>query len=332
MTTNCEDIPVICLMGPTASGKTELALAIGQRYDCEIISVDSSAVYRGMDIGSAKPDAAEQALLPHHLIDIRAPNDAYSAADFRQDALRLIDEIRGRGRIPLLVGGSMMYFKVLLQGIAEMPSADAQVRADIEKQAELHGWASLHAELQAVDPDAAKRIHPNDPQRLQRALEVYRISGVSMTELHRRQERQRPALAGSVLQLAIAPASRALLHQRIGLRFKKMLAQGFISEVESLIAQDVDLDCPAMRAVGYRQVTEYLQDHHDQEQLLELGTIATRQFAKRQMTWLRSWDDLQWFYADEQDYATGLLNDRNDEKPSIWCQIQQCLRETNENL
>lgn len=324
--------PVICLMGPTASGKTELALTLGQHYDCEVISVDSSAVYRGMDIGAAKPDLAEQALLPHHLIDIRDPNEAYSAADFRQDALRLIDEIKRRGRIPLLVGGSMMYFKVLLQGIAQLPAADAAVRADIEALASAEGWSAVHAALQKVDPVAAERIHPNDPQRLQRALEVYRISGRSLTALQQAQNSQHPPLAGPVLQLAVAPAERAVLHARIALRFEKMLQQGFISEVEGLIAGGARTDTPAMRAVGYRQVVDYLQVHRDMAQLQERGVIATRQFAKRQMTWLRGWSDLQCLWVSEADYQRGLSFSEANGKPSIVQQMMQKVRDFSENL
>lgn len=325
-------LPVICLMGPTASGKTELALTLGQAYNCEIISVDSSAVYRGMDIGAAKPDAEEQALLPHHLIDIRDPNEPYSAADFRADALQLIAEIKGRGRIPLLVGGSMMYFKVLLQGIAQLPAADPAVRAEIEQLAKDQGWAGVHAELAKVDPVAAERIHPNDPQRLQRALEVYRISGSSLTSLQKAENTQHPPLEGPVLQMAVAPAERALLHERIALRFEKMLQQGFISEVEGLIAGGARTDTPAMRAVGYRQVVDYLQEHRDMVQLRERGVIATRQFAKRQMTWLRGWPELQWLWVDEANYRQGLAVSAADGKPSIVQQMMQKVREFSENL
>lgn len=325
-------LPVICLMGPTASGKTELALTLGQAYDCEIVSVDSSAVYRGMDIGAAKPDAEEQALLPHHLIDIRDPNEPYSAADFRADALQLIAEIKGRGRIPLLVGGSMMYFKVLLQGIAQLPAADPAVRAEIEQLAKDQGWAGVHAELAKVDPVAAERIHPNDPQRLQRALEVYRISGSSLTSLQKAENTQHPPLEGPVLQMAVAPAERALLHERIALRFEKMLQQGFISEVEGLIAGGARTDTPAMRAVGYRQVVDYLQEHRDMVQLRERGVIATRQFAKRQMTWLRGWPELQWLWVDEANYRQGLAVSATDGKPSIVQQMMQKVREFSENL
>jgi tRNA dimethylallyltransferase len=319
-------------MGPTASGKTELALTLGQAYDCEIVSVDSSAVYRGMDIGAAKPDAEEQALLPHHLIDIRDPNEPYSAADFRADALQLIAEIKGRGRIPLLVGGSMMYFKVLLQGIAQLPAADPAVRAEIEQLAKDQGWAGVHAELAKVDPVAAERIHPNDPQRLQRALEVYRISGSSLTSLQKAENTQHPPLEGPVLQMAVAPAERALLHERIALRFEKMLQQGFISEVEGLIAGGARTDTPAMRAVGYRQVVDYLQEHRDMVQLRERGVIATRQFAKRQMTWLRGWPELQWLWVDEANYRQGLAVSATDGKPSIVQQMMQKVREFSENL
>lgn len=289
----------ICIAGPTASGKTALALALCEHFPCEIISVDSTLVYRGMDIGTAKPSLAERASVPHHLIDIRDPADPYSAADFRRDALRLMDEISARGRIPLLVGGTMLYFKVLREGIAEMPPADPEVRALILADAERLGWPALHAQLAAVDPIAAARIHPHHSQRIQRALEVFRIGGVPLSELQRRQ--QQAELDHALIAFALNPADRSVLHRRIEVRFRQMLAQGFVEEVEVLYRRgDLLPDLPSMRAVGYRQVWDYLAGATDYDTMVELGIIATRQLAKRQLTWLRAWSDVVWLPLDEQ--------------------------------
>jgi len=293
-----EQPAAICLMGPTASGKTALALALCEHYPFEIVSVDSALVYRGMDIGTAKPTAEELARAPHHLIDIRDPVEPYSAADFRVDALRLIGEIRARGRIPLLVGGTMLYFKVLREGIADLPAADPQVRADLLAQAGREGWPALHRELERVDPAAAARIHPNHSQRIQRALEVFRLTGTALSELQRAQAEE-PALP--LFCLALAPVDRALLHRRIAQRFEQMLEQGFIDEVARLRARgDLDPDLPSMRAVGYRQVWNYLDGECERAALLEQGIIATRQLAKRQFTWLRQWSDLNWILTGER--------------------------------
>jgi tRNA dimethylallyltransferase len=293
-----EPVDAVCLMGPTASGKTALALALCRHYPCEIISVDSALVYRGMDIGTAKPGPEELAAAPHHLIDIRDPAEPYSAADFRADALRLMAEIRARGRLPLLVGGTMLYFKVLTEGIAELPAADAAVRAELAEQARREGWPALHRELERVDPEAAARIHPNHSQRIQRALEVYRLAGVPMSELHRRAQQVAPP---RLLSLALAPAERALLHQRIALRFEQMLAQGFIDEVARLRARgDLHPELPSIRAVGYRQVWSYLDGECDYAGMMEQGIAATRQLAKRQFTWLRQWSDLRWLLTDSE--------------------------------
>lgn len=290
--------PAICLMGPTASGKTDLAIALCERYPCDIISVDSALVYRDMDIGTAKPTAAELARAPHRLIDIRDPLESYSAAEFRRDALAEMQEISARGRVPLLVGGTMLYFKALLEGLAEMPAADANIRAEIEATAAEHGWAFVHTQLEQVDPVSAARIHPNHSQRIERALEVFRVSGVTMTEWHQRQQQQVPLFR--FLQLAIAPAERSVLHHRIARRFELMLQQGFIAEVEGLRARgDLHPDLPSMRAVGYRQVWQYLDGEYDRQEMVERGVIATRQLAKRQFTWLRSWNDLCWILTDE---------------------------------
>ncbi|WP_263140951.1 tRNA (adenosine(37)-N6)-dimethylallyltransferase MiaA [Pseudomonas sp. RIT-PI-AD] len=295
--------PAIFLMGPTAAGKTDLALALAQALPCELISVDSALVYRGMDIGTAKPDAAVLAHHPHHLIDIRDPAQSYSAAEFRADALAAMADATARGRIPLLVGGTMLYYKALLEGLADMPPADPAVRAALEAQAAREGWPALHRELAAVDPESAARIHPNDPQRLVRALEVYRVSGLSMT-VHRQLQRaqntaaEAPGLAQlpyTVAHLAIAPAQRQVLHGRIAERFRLMLEQGFVEEVEALRGRgDLHAGMPSIRAVGYRQVWDYLDGNLGRAEMEERGIIATRQLAKRQFTWLRSWAGLHW--------------------------------------
>lgn len=290
--------PAIFLMGPTASGKTDLALALARVLPCELISVDSALVYRGMDIGTAKPDRGTLEAFPHHLVDIRDPAEAYSAAEFRRDALAAMADITARGRIPLLVGGTMLYYKALLEGLADMPGADAEVRAELEARAEREGLAALHAELQAVDPQSAARIHPNDPQRLVRALEVYRVSGMTMTQLRMQQNEaasQDGGLPYTVVQLAIAPAQRQILHERIAQRFDLMLEQGFVAEVERLHRRgDLHGEMPSIRAVGYRQVWDHLEGRLSAAQMRERGIIATRQLAKRQFTWLRSWQNVQW--------------------------------------
>lgn len=292
----------ICLMGPTASGKTALALEIARHYPCEIISVDSALVYRGMDIGTAKPAAAELAQVPHHLIDILDPAQTYSAAEFRRDALRLIDEIRSRARIPLLVGGTMLYFRVLRYGIADMPSADPLVRDAIAQEAARLGWPALHAELARVDPLAAARIHPQHSQRIQRALEVFRITGVPISQLQAEgnaQQDSNEADAVRWVDLVVAPQDRKVLHGRIAARFEAMLAAGFVDEVAALKARgDLHTDLPSIRAVGYRQVWDYLEQRTHYAEMVEKGVIATRQLAKRQFTWLRSWPDPCWFYTD----------------------------------
>lgn len=291
--------PVICIMGPTASGKTALAIALKQHLQtAELISVDSALVYRGMDIGTAKPEAAEQAAAPHYLLDIRDPADSYSAADFRADALALIADIRARGNTPILVGGTMLYFKALLQGISSLPAADPAVRAELEAEAAVKGWTALHAELALVDPVSANRIHPNDPQRINRALEVYRISGQSLTELTAAAGEPLPYL---VRQFAIAPVERAMLHQRIEQRFLQMLAQGFEQEVRLLYQRgDLHPELPSMRCVGYRQMWDYLDGKIDYPTMVSQGIAATRQLAKRQLTWLRSWPDLIWLKTEAE--------------------------------
>ncbi|WP_095109353.1 tRNA (adenosine(37)-N6)-dimethylallyltransferase MiaA [Pseudomonas sp. Irchel 3E20] len=295
--------PAIFLMGPTAAGKTDLAIELTKVLPCELISVDSALVYRGMDIGTAKPSKALLAEHPHRLIDILDPAEAYSAADFRRDALEAMADITSRGKIPLLVGGTMLYYKALLDGLAQMPAADPQVRADIEQEAARLGWQALHDQLAAVDPVSAARIHPNDPQRLSRALEVYRVSGQSMTAHRERQSAQSTEAAASgrgqlpytVANLAIAPANRQVLHERIAQRFTQMLEQGFVDEVIALRSRgDLHAGLPSIRAVGYRQVWDHLDGKLTFTEMQERGIIATRQLAKRQFTWLRSWADLQW--------------------------------------
>lgn len=295
--------PAIFLMGPTAAGKTDLALELARCLPCELISVDSALIYRGMDIGTAKPEKSVLAEFPHRLIDIRDPLEAYSAAEFRADALAAMAEITARGKIPLLVGGTMLYYKALLEGLADMPSANESVRREIEAQAAAQGWAAVHAELARVDPQSAARIHPNDPQRLTRALEVWRVSGLSMSEHRLRQLQQNAALDTpgarqfpyTVAQLAIAPGDRQVLHERIARRFQLMLEQGFIEEVEALRTRgDLHAGLPSIRAVGYRQAWDFLEGRLTHGEMAERGIIATRQLAKRQFTWLRSWSDVRW--------------------------------------
>jgi tRNA dimethylallyltransferase len=295
--------PAIFLMGPTAAGKTDLAIELTKVLPCELISVDSALVYRGMDIGTAKPSKALLDKYPHRLIDILDPSQSYSAAEFRADALQAMAEITSRGKIPLLVGGTMLYFKALLEGLAEMPAADPEIRAQIEAQAASHGWQALHDELASIDPVSAARIHPNDPQRLVRALEVFRVSGMSMTA-HRQQQTEQSAQASAsgrhqlpytVANLAIAPTDRKVLHDRIAVRFRQMLDEGFVEEVVALRSRgDLHSNLPSIRAVGYRQVWDHLDGRLARDEMQERGIIATRQLAKRQFTWLRSWQDLHW--------------------------------------
>ena len=287
--------PLICLMGPTASGKTDLAIELAEARNCELVSVDSALVYRGLDIGSAKPD------YPHHLVDIRDPLDAYSAADFVADAHKLAAEITTRGRTPLFVGGTMLYFKAFLEGLADMPAADPDIRREIEAEAEMHGWPALHARLAEVDPESAARIHPNHSQRLGRALEVYRASGVTMTEWQSRQgSLPLPAQQYRIIQIAICPGDRAELHRRITLRFTQMMAAGLLDEVRSLYGRgDLHPDLPAMRAVGYRQLWRHLAGECSLQDAIAGAEAATRQLAKRQLTWLRKWPGLNWIVTNE---------------------------------
>jgi len=285
-------IDVLLLMGPTASGKTALALELARHFPIEIVSVDSALVYRGMDIGTAKPSAAEQAACPHHLIDIIDPLDSYSAAQFRADAERLIDEIHARGNIPLLAGGTMLYYKALLEGLSELPQADPALRAQLDQEAALQGWPALHARLARLDPVTAARLQPNDAQRIQRALEVCLIAGRPMSELF--QDKAVPERRWRSLNLALAPAERRWLHERIALRFRQMLDAGFLDEVTALRRQYPALTpgLPSMRCVGYRQAWEYLDGGCGYDEMIERGIAATRQLCKRQLTWMRSLDVL----------------------------------------
>ncbi|WP_312558699.1 tRNA (adenosine(37)-N6)-dimethylallyltransferase MiaA [Atlantibacter hermannii] len=291
----------IFLMGPTASGKTALAINLRKTLPVELISVDSALIYQGMDIGTAKPTSEELAQAPHRLLNMLDPAQAYSAADFRRDALKEMAEITASGRIPLLVGGTMLYFKALLEGLSPLPSANADIRARIEQQAAEQGWDALHRELQEIDPVAARRIHPNDPQRLSRALEVFFISGKTLTELT---QTSGDALPYQVYQFAIAPASRELLHQRIEQRFHQMLASGFEAEVRALFARgDLHTDMPSIRCVGYRQMWSYLAGEIPYDDMVYRGICATRQLAKRQMTWLRGWEGVHWLDSENPEKA-----------------------------
>ncbi|MBV7316748.1 tRNA (adenosine(37)-N6)-dimethylallyltransferase MiaA [Shewanella sp. NIFS-20-20] len=292
-------------MGPTASGKTSLAMALSQHHHCEIISVDSALIYRTMDIGTAKPTAAELALAPHHLVDILEPTQSYSAADFSADALRLIEDILSRGKTPLLVGGTMMYFKALLEGLSPLPSANEEIRKQILREAEQQGWQALHDELVRIDPVAGARIHPNDPQRLSRAIEVFRISGKSLTELT---QTKAPALPYDVVQFAIAPSQRHELHSLIEQRFDIMMSHGFIDEVIKLKSRpDLHLDLPSMRCVGYRQCWQYLDGEFSEATMREKAIAATRQLAKRQLTWLRGWPQLEWLETGDETNLSRLI-------------------------
>ncbi|EGR2797886.1 tRNA (adenosine(37)-N6)-dimethylallyltransferase MiaA [Vibrio navarrensis] len=295
------------LMGPTASGKTELAIRLRQKYPVEIISVDSALIYKGMDIGTAKPDEREQQLAPHRLIDILDPAQSYSAANFRRDALQAMNEIASQGKIPLLVGGTMLYFKALLEGLSPLPAANPEIRQQIEQEALTKGWSVLHDELKEIDPVSAARIHPNDPQRLSRALEVFRISGKTLTELT---QTKGETLPFRVKQFAIAPKDRAELHRRIELRFDKMMEAGFEQEMKTLHArEDLHPDLPSIRCVGYRQMWDYLDGNGTLDEAIYRGICATRQLAKRQITWLRSWDNLTWLDSEDIEQSLETLSE-----------------------
>jgi tRNA dimethylallyltransferase len=293
---------IICLMGPTASGKSRLAIELASKLPCEIVSVDSAMVYRGMDIGTAKPTSVEREFVRHHLIDICDPTHAYSAGQFQKDAQQLIEKIE----IPLLVGGTMLYFRALLQGLAPLPSRDANIRAALEQQAKETGWPALHEKLAKIDSQAAARINPNDAQRIQRALEVYELTGQTLT--HLQQETATEELPYRLLQLALIPSDRDKLHKHIAQRFEQMLQQGFVEEVEQLKNRgDLHPDLPSMRAVGYRQVWDYLEGTISRDEMQEKAIAATRQLAKRQLTWLRSWPNLSILEADEIQLSNKVL-------------------------
>ena len=299
----------IFLMGPTASGKTDLAIKLRQQLPVEVISVDSALIYRGMDIGTAKPSKAELALAPHRLIDICDPAESYSAANFRTDALREMQEISAQGKIPLLVGGTMLYYKALLEGLSPLPSADEKVRSEIEEKAALIGWGELHQELSKIDPISAQRINPNDSQRINRSLEVFYLTGKTLTELT---AQKGEALPYDILQFAIAPEQREVLHLRIEQRFHNMIELGFQQEVEKLYRRpDLNENLPSIRCVGYRQMWEYLRGDYDHDEMVFRGICATRQLAKRQITWLRSWkDEITWLDSLNPEQAKLTMIDK----------------------
>lgn len=284
--TPASELPVVLLLGPTASGKTGIAVDLVQEFPLEIVSVDSALVYRGMDIGTAKPDRATLARAPHHLIDLLEPEERYSAARFRADALATIDGIHARGNVPLVTGGTMLYFRALTEGLAALPAADFRLRAELDSEARERGWPALHARLRDLDPVTAARLHPNDGQRIQRALEVIGVSGRPFSDLVGRSAA--PRLTGVVQRIVLRPQRRSWLHERIGRRFRSMLAAGFEDEVARLRARPgLSPEHPSMRTVGYRQIWQYLDGEYDRATMIRRAEAATRQFAKRQLTWLR---------------------------------------------
>ena len=300
MSLTTKQLPVVFIMGPTASGKTTLAIELVQNYPFEIISVDSALVYKGMDIGTAKPSQDELETAPHHLIDFLDPALSYSVADFRRDALAKIEEIHNRGKIPLLVGGTMLYHRALLYGLSQLPSSDSQIRERLNTLLLEKGSAYLHQQLSQIDPIAAKKIHPNDPQRIQRALEVYEITGKPLSLLQQQSKQQ--ALDKPVYKIVIAPQDRELLRERIAIRFNQMIKNGFIEEVEKLHQRvDLSLQLSSMRSVGYRQVWEYLEKQISYDEMIEQGINVTRQFAKRQMTWLKKEQDVLWLESEDSN-------------------------------
>ncbi|MED5378436.1 MAG: tRNA (adenosine(37)-N6)-dimethylallyltransferase MiaA [Pseudomonadota bacterium] len=295
-------LPVIAIMGPTASGKTGLALDIAAKVESEVISVDSALVYKGMDIGTAKPTQEEQAGVVHHLIDIIDPAQSYSVSQFVNDTNALIGDILARGKVPILAGGTMMYFNALINGISPLPKSDETIRDEITQQAQRLGWSKLHDELRGVDPISGERIHPNDPQRITRALEVYRSTGKTLTHWQQQEGEKCPY---NIAQFAIAPADRAVLHERIATRFDLMLEQGFENEVVKLYERsDLHEDLPSIRSVGYRQMWQYLDGQLSYAEMRERGIIATRQLAKRQLTWLRGWEQVTWLDTFANDNLT----------------------------
>jgi tRNA dimethylallyltransferase len=299
--------PAVLVMGPTASGKTGLAVELVRRFPMDIISVDSALVYRGMDIGTAKPDAATLTEAPHRLINIREPTEPYSAADFRADALREMADVTTAGRVPLLVGGTMLYFRALLEGLSDLPSANPEVRARLERRAAREGWAALHAELGVSDPQAAAAINPNDPQRIQRALEVLELTGRAISELQREQRTGPPRYR--ILKIVVCPRERAELHRRIERRFDEMLAQGFEDEMRRLHDRPgLHDDLPSMRAVGYRQAWAWVEGAIDRGEMRRRAIAATRQLAKRQLTWLRREEEALWYDLEEDKALGGVVS------------------------
>lgn len=299
-----QDYPVICLMGPTASGKSRVALAIAQQWPVEIVNVDATLIYKGLNIGSAKPSEQELKQVPHHLVDIRYPDHPYSVADFVKDASACIDLIQQRGKYPLLVGGTMMYCRALQYGLSNLPQADPQLRDNIEQQAQQQGWPALHDLLAQVDLATAERIHPNDAQRIQRALEVYYLTGQPLSEHNKQNQTAHP---GPFINIGLLPDNRAWLHDKIEKRFQKLLECGFIEEVSNLVFQQgYSPELPALRSVGYRQIIHYLQGYYDYDTMIHKAIVATRQLAKRQITWLRKWPNLHPICCDQTDLADKL--------------------------
>ena len=295
---------IICIIGPTVSGKTDLAIKLVKKFSFDIISVDSAMIYSGMNVGTAKPSVQELTAAPHRLINIRDPGQAYSAGDFLRDAEREITAIYKENKIPLLVGGTMLYFRALQFGMAELPSANSEIRESLAKELKEFGIVKLHERLAKIDPIAANRIHRNDQQRLLRALEVYEQTGQTISEL---QFNTKPRHKYQFTNIGLIPGNRSLLHERIEMRFKKMIADGFIEEVKKLKSRgDLDINMPSMRAVGYRQIWEYLEGKLTFDEMIECGIIATRQLAKRQLTWLRSWPDLNQFDCDDEKLFTNV--------------------------
>ena len=291
--------PLICLTGPTAAGKTEVAIALAESFDVELISVDSALVYRGLCIGAAQPD------YPHHLIDIRDPADVYTAANFVGDTLNCIADVRARGRRALLVGGTMMYYRALIEGLSDMPASDPVIRTEIQAEASQVGWPEMHRELSAVDPDTANNLHPNHSQRISRALEVFRQTGTPMSQWQRAYNQE----ARKAVCLALAPDDRSTLHARIETRFDRMLEAGFVEEVKALFDRgDLHTDLPAIRAVGYRQIWSHLSGKYSLEEARARGIVATRQLAKRQITWLRGWSGLHWIDSEAKNSQEQVKN------------------------
>ncbi|HLR16298.1 MAG TPA: tRNA (adenosine(37)-N6)-dimethylallyltransferase MiaA [Alcanivoracaceae bacterium] len=315
-------LPVILLMGPTAAGKTAVAIELAQRLPVVLVNVDSALVYEMLDIGAARPTAEELEKAPHRLMGIRKPWEPYSAAEFRADALREIKAIHAEGKIPLLVGGTMMYFRALIEGLAPLPAADPAVRETLERQAEEHGWPWLHAQLEKVDPVTAARLAPQDSQRIQRALEVYQLTGKPLSVHHAEQQQNKKSFPYPLIQFAIAPTDRAMLHERIALRLEQMFAQGLVEEVEQLRALPQLTGAePSMRSVGYRQVWQYLAGEYDEATMKHKLLVATRQLAKRQLTWLRSWPDVHWYDPTKENVVEQIVEQLKRHVPDDYVRI-----------